>query len=100
LKRLQTFPANLPCIDVDQIEAVIWAVISKNRLSKQMVDLIKYALRSAECQGVELPQTIRMFLVDDVRYHLDCDRRDGIVSIGEGNRLDRELDRLISTVLR
>jgi recombinational DNA repair ATPase RecF len=84
---------------VDQIEAVIWAVISKNRLSKQMVDLIKYALRSAECQGVELPQTIRMFLVDDVRYHLDCDRRDNIVSTGEGNRLEQELDRLISTIL-
>jgi hypothetical protein len=83
------------------MEAVIWLAVPKNRVSKQMVGLINYALRSAEYQGlVSDCQTIGVFLDDDVRYHLECDQRTGIISIDEGNRLERELDRLISTVLR
>ncbi len=96
--KMHMFQVDLPCASAEQMRIAIWLAVSKSGMSKQMVNLINYAIRSAEFHGVstECP-TVRMFLDDDVRYHLECDQRAGIISIDERNRLERELERFLST---
>ena len=94
MKKLPFFKGNLPCTDIKLMEALLKRILPCT-ISAEFRGLVDYALRFADFQGL-LDETPIAFLDGEVRYHLECDSAQGIVSQAKFQRLNSELNRLIT----
>jgi hypothetical protein len=93
MKKLPFSIGNLPSTDIKLMKALLKKIL--HATSADLRELVEYALRFAAFQGLE-DDTPIAFLNGEVRYHLECDLAQGIITPVEFERLNSELNRSIA----
>jgi len=91
MRKLPFSIENLPSTDIKLMKALLRKIL--HATSTNLRELVDYALRFAAFQGLE-DDTPIAFLNGEVRYHLECDLAQGIITQAEFQRLNSELNRL------